>query len=487
MSIETDVNGLVELVSNFTDAYTTAVFLADNQRRILRLWHFYSLGDNVNPKAKISYGVGPIGTVAESKQEFDLTKFAERDSSLLEIYSRNESIKSFFAVPIINKDGILEGVISIDSKRNFVFSNKEQKLLKLFAKQFSDLINNLKIKNFIDTETSDIDFLYNFCKKITTIDDVDSILQITLDSIKKLVECDSYFISLKTNEEDDEFRIVASDCRKDLKGSTYSDQYGLAGRVVEEKRPFLLGNRRGDFGSYVFTASESLGRVRSFLGIPLISYEDVIGLICLVDDDEEMFNYRDQQVLSIMADGISLAISNIKAQTTINRLSTDIDGLTGLRNFTGFNKYIEILIQAVKRKRRPLSLMMVDIDKFAEINDTCGYETGNEILRQMAQFLLDTDQKSNISVARFGSDEFSVTLPNIKMDHAFTVAEEVCLAVEKPMFILPERSMEISVSIGVSCFPDNSTDKHELISNSLHALSIAKSKGGGIAWAMDAK
>ena len=162
MSIETDVNSLVELVSNVTDAYTTAVFLADNQRRILRLWHHYSLGDNVNPKAKISYGVGPIGTVAESKLEFDLTKFAERDSGLLGIYSKSETIKSFFAVPIVNKEGILEGVISIDSKRNFVFSNKEQKLLQLFAKQFSDLINNLKIKNFIDTETSDIDFLYNF-------------------------------------------------------------------------------------------------------------------------------------------------------------------------------------------------------------------------------------------------------------------------------------------------------------------------------------
>ena len=82
MNIKTDVNGLIELVSNVTDAYTTAVFLADNQRRILRLWHFYSLGDNVNSKAKIPYGVGPIGTVAESKQDFDLAKFAERDSSL---------------------------------------------------------------------------------------------------------------------------------------------------------------------------------------------------------------------------------------------------------------------------------------------------------------------------------------------------------------------------------------------------------------------
>jgi diguanylate cyclase (GGDEF)-like protein len=485
MNIEADINGLVELVSNVTEAYTTAVFLADNQNRMLRLWRFYSLSDKVNAKAKIPYGTGPIGIVAESKMDFDLARFDERDSDLLGIYAKNESIKSFFAVPILNKGGNLEGVISIDSKKSFVFANKEQKLLKLFAKQFADIINNLKIKNFLDTESSDIEFICNFVSKITNIVDLNVLLHLTLESLKRLVECESYFICLRTDDNESEFCIVSSNSRKDLQGLRFSDKSGLAGCVIDEKKSFLLGNRKDDFGSYVFTSSESLGRVRSFLGVPLILQNEVIGLICLIDDKEDVFRHRDQQVISIMADNVAIIIAHIKALARIESLSTNIDGLTGLKNFCGFSDYIELMFQSAKQKRQHLSLMILDIDNFRRHNERIGYKTGNEILKQIAQFLADNNHKSNINVTRYGSDEFAVIMPDIRLDHAYSIAEEVCLSIRKPMFILSNRDIDISVSIGVSCFSDNSKDKNELVNNALDALSIAKSRGGGIVWAMN--
>lgn len=483
MSIEADVKGLVELVSNVTDAYTTAVFLADRKRRILKLWHFYSLGDNVRAKTQIDFGVGPIGIVAESKQDFDLSKFSERDSDLLGIYYKNESIKSFFAVPIISKDDELQGVLSIDSKSNFVFTNREQKLLKLFAIQFANLINNLKIKDFIDAETSDIDFLNDFCTKITSIEDINSILQFVIESLKKFIECENYFIPLKIK--DNEYCVEVFHCHKKFQKLTFSDQYGLAGCVIASKKPILIGNRKDDFGSYVFVATESLGRVRSFVGVPLLFQEDVFGIICLTDSDEGIFRYRDQQTLSIMAGIVSLAIANAKSRMMINNLSTNVDGLTGLGNFTGFNEHIDIAIQTAKQKRHSLSLLIVDIDDFRKLNITFGHEIGNEILRQLAQFLVDTDQKSKVYVSRYGSDEFALVLPNMKLNDAFLVADEICSAVKKPMFIMPSHNIDISVSVGVSCFPENSADKCELINNALNALSIAKSRGGGIAWAIN--
>jgi len=483
MKVETDIDGIIELVSNVTEAYTTALFIADNQKRMLRLWRFYSLSDNVNKNAAIPFGDGPIGLVAETKKDFDLAKFAERDTGLLKLYIKNESIKSFFAVPILDKDGVLEGVISIDSKKNFVFANKDQKILKLFAEQFANLINNLRIQKFMDTETSDIDFLNEFCDKIASIDDIKSILQYALESIIKLVECDSYFISLRTNDNNDgEFCVASSHSKRNLQGLIFSDQYGLAGCVIEDKKPFLLGNRKEDFGSYVFTNSETLGRVRSFLGVPLLFKDSVLGLISLIDSKEGAFNQRDLQVISIMAGSISLAIANAKAQIKIQSLSTNIDGLTGLRNFTGFQEYLEMILQTASRKRQPLSLLIVDIDKFSELNKNLGHEAGNEILKQFAQFLLDTDEKSNVHVARYGSDEFSLLLHNMTESRAFSYAEDVCSAVEEATFILPSRNIDISVSIGVSCFPEDSANKYELISNALNSLSEAKSRGGGMAW-----
>jgi len=488
MKIETDIDGLLELVSNVTEAYTTALFLADNQKRMLRLWHFYSLSDNVNKNVTIPFGDGPIGLVAESKEDFDLAKFAERDTGLLKIYSKNDSIKSFFAVPIINKDEVLEGVISIDSKKTFVFANKDQKILKLFAEQFANLINNLRIQKFMDTETSDINFLNEFCDRITSVDDVKSLLQSTLESIIKLVECDSYFISLRTRDnKDGEFCVAVSHSKRNLQGLIFSDKYGLAGCVIEDKKPFLLGNRKEDFGSYVFTRSETLGRVRSFLGVPLLFKNNVLGLISLVDSNEGTFNQRDLQVISIMAGSISPAIANAKAQVKIQSLSTNTDGLTGLRNFTGFQEYLEMMLSTASRKRRPLSLLIVDIDKFGDLNKNLGHEAGNEILKQFAQFLMDSDENNNVHVARYGLDEFTLILPNMMENRAFSYAEDICSAVEEATFVLPSRNIDISVSVGISCFPEDSTNKYELINNALHALSEAKSRGGGMAWVMGHK
>lgn len=484
MKFETDADKLIELVSNVTEAYTTAVFLADNKKRTLKIWKYYSLGDNVNPDAKIPFGMGPIGIVAETKTDFDLTKFSERDSDLLKIYSKNEIIKSFFAVPIINRENILEGVLTVDSKKTYFFSNKQQKLLRLFAEQFSILLNNIRVQTFVDTETANIKLLYEFCGEIARIQDIESVLQLVTNSIAKKIECDGLFVSLRSNKnKEGEFCVVVSKSKKDITGLIFSDQCGLARCLIEDKKPFMLSNRKEELGSYIFTPSESIGRVRSFLGVPLLYKDEVLGLICLVDSKEGAFNQGDLQVVSIMANSVSLAIVNAKARKLINSLSTDIDGLTGLWNFSGFHRHLDAIIQNASRRRRPVSLMIIDIDEFTEINHNLGYESGNEILKQLANFLLELDiGNSNVYPARYGSDEFALILPNIDGDRAFLYAEDICSVINNTKFVLENKDTEIKVSIGVSCFPEDCNNKNELIKNALLALKEAKSKGGKSAW-----
>ncbi len=475
--VENCIAELIQLVSNVTEAYTTALFIADNNRRILKLWKYYSLGDNVNPDTIIPFGVGPIGLVAEDRNDFDLTKFSERDSNLLGLYNKSENIKSFFAVPIINIEGNLEGVISIDSKKTFVFSNKDQKNLRLFAIQFANLLHNLRIEKFIDTETSDIEFLYDFCKKISSADSIDTILEIALEDIMRLIECDSYFISLQSYNNTGEFSIVASQSHKNLRGLVFSDQYGLAGCVIKDKKPFLLGNRKEELGSFVFAPSESLGKVRSFLGVPLLLKDEVLGLISLIDSEVDSFNQRDLQVISIMADFMSLALSNIKFQKEIDRLSTSIDGLTGLYNFNGLQAQLDKTIQAVSRKRRPLSLLIIDIDNFKEINSSFGHEFGNDILLQIADLLQDLQKNNNVISARIGPDRFALVLPNISENRAYSVAEELCNRINNPAFFIFSKEMQITAKIGVSSFPESSSNKYELINNAIYALSSINSSG----------
>ena len=481
MEIKANIDELVQLVSTATEAYTTAFFLADNQRQLLRLWSFYSLGDNVIAEASIPFGVGPIGLVAENMKPFDLTKFSERDSSLLRLYSRNEDIKSFFAVPVMRGDS-LEGVLCIDSKKAFVFANKDQKLLALFAKQFADLVNNVRVKEFVDIEASDIDYLRRFCGEIASADSVKSILKLTMDSTVQLVECDSRFICLRMGDGSGKYRVELVHSHRNVQGTVFSDQDGLAGRVIRGKDPLLLTNRKADFGSYVFTYAKSVGRVRSFLGVPLLAGNDVLGLICLIDSGENSFNQRDLRVLSIMADNASTAIANMMAQDKVHSLSTTVDGLTGLYNFSGFRKHLEMAFQEADSgpKRRPLSLMIMDIVKLKEINSIAGYKVGNQVLRQFAQILGDLGRNGIItSAARIGTDEFALILPGIPRDRAAFIAEDIRRQVENPTFISPGHGVKTSISIGISSLSYECNSCVELVDNALRALSLAKSRNDG--------
>ena len=487
MRIEADIDELVELVSNVTEAYTTAFFLADNQNRMLKLWKFYSLGDSVIADASIPFGVGPIGLVAEDLKPFDLSKFSERDSGLLKLYSKNEEIKSFFAVPVMRK-GVLEGVLCIDSKKSFVFTSKDQKVLILLAKQFADLVNNIRVSRFVDTETSDVAYLHGFCSEIASAGNVESVLQLTLDSIMQLVECDRCFLCLRIGDSQDaEFRIEAVSSMQNMKGMTFSDEDGLAGFVIRSKESFLLSNRKGDVSPCVFVPSKSVGRVTSFLGVPLLVKDDVLGLICLTDSREDSFNKRDLRVVSIMADNVSLAIANAKAQEKAHGLSTIVDGLTGLHNFSGFQERLETAFQEASQKHRPLSLIIVDLDNFRDLNDLLGYEVGNEVLRKFAQLMLDLSTDNSISAARRGADEFALILPSVTMERAFFIAEKIHRAAEDPTFVAPSYGAHISVSVGVSSFPRDSRSCSDLVDNALHALVLAKSQGGGRAIRYDAR
>ena len=479
MQIEADVEELVKLVSSVTEAYTAAFFLADNQERLLKLWHFYSLSDNVIVNVSIPFGVGPIGRVAESLEPFDLSKFSGRDSGLLRLYSKNEGIKSFFAVPVMSGN-VLEGVLSIDSKRAFVFASKDQKLVSLFAGQFANLLNNIRVKRFVDTEASDVAFLHSFCRKIASVADVSSVLQIALDSITQLLRCDSCSISLRTDGEDSKFRVEASSGAQNLKGTTFSDRDGLPGSVIRAKEPFLLNNRKRDLGSDAFVFSKSFDRIKSFLGVPLLTENGVQGLICLIDSDGDSFNQRDLRVVSIMADNASLAVSNAMAQEKSLGLSTIMDGITGLYNFSGFQGRLGIAVDSALEKRRPLSLIITDIDNFRHVNSLQGYEIGNEVLRKLAQVLLDLSKDDSFSAARFGPDEFALILPSIAREQAFLIAEKILGAVEDPTFIPPSYAVDISISAGVSSLPRDGRSCGELVDRALSALSLAKGRGGGV-------
>ncbi|UWG97084.1 GGDEF domain-containing protein [Dehalobacter sp. DCM] len=168
---------------------------------------------------------------------------------------------------------------------------------------------------------------------------------------------------------------------------------------------------------------------------------------------------------------------NWKTQQLLKKLSIT-DGLTELYNFRYFKQRLDQEMSRAVRSQKPLALCIIDIDYFKQYNDSYGHYSGDEVLKKTAQLLNSTLRKSDI-VFRYGGDEFLVIMPDINAHEASGVMERLRKAFSNHEFRFSEANSNecLTLSIGISSFPDLSCDMDELIAQADKALYHVKRKG----------
>jgi len=162
----------------------------------------------------------------------------------------------------------------------------------------------------------------------------------------------------------------------------------------------------------------------------------------------------------------------------INHLSTT-DQLTGIPNRRSFNIQVNKEWSRNMREKKPLSLLLLDIDRFKAFNDTYGHQLGDEVLRLIAATLVDSLRRSSDFAARWGGEEFVVLLPNTDMNGAWKNAERIRENIEKTsVSTLSGQTVGLTVSIGVATMvPTQDATQNDLISQADKALYTAKDNG----------
>lgn len=166
-----------------------------------------------------------------------------------------------------------------------------------------------------------------------------------------------------------------------------------------------------------------------------------------------------------------------KEREFFERLS-NVDELTELANYRYFQKVLQKETDRAKRYNRPLSLMMIDIDNFKSCNDTYGHRVGDNVLKQIASLIKKNTRGCDL-VARYGGEEFSVILPETSIEETQVVAERIRESIEKFIFETEtgESIHSVSITIGLSSFPDKSNCKKNLIDTADLALYKGKASG----------
>jgi len=155
------------------------------------------------------------------------------------------------------------------------------------------------------------------------------------------------------------------------------------------------------------------------------------------------------------------------------------DGLTGLPNRSLFHERLKHALMAAQRDNQKLVLLMLDLDRFKEINDTLGHAAGDEVLREVAWRLSRVTRESD-SIARLGGDEFSILLRNASESDATSVVSRVSSCLEEPI-VVQDLPLRVDASIGLASFPKDGGDADVLIQHADVAMYAAKAANGGFA------
>ncbi len=166
-----------------------------------------------------------------------------------------------------------------------------------------------------------------------------------------------------------------------------------------------------------------------------------------------------------------------------------IDGLTGIPNRRRFDQAMDIEWRRANRYGIQLSLAMVDVDFFKQYNDTYGHGAGDEVLRQIANVMLQVINRSGELVARYGGEEFVLLLPEIAPDEAVRIAERIRHAVETLELRHEQSSVAPFVTIsvgGISLMPSMNSTIAEILELADNQLYLAKRAGrNSVSWELD--
>lgn len=160
------------------------------------------------------------------------------------------------------------------------------------------------------------------------------------------------------------------------------------------------------------------------------------------------------------------------------RLKADTDGMTGLYNHNRFQYELDQALDSAQKSKRPLCLLMLDLDYFKEYNDNHGHQAGDALLKEAGRIFLESTRPQDI-VARYGGEEFAIILPDCSEYEALKIAERIRVKFEQKTFYgrekMPKR--KVTISIGIACSSGDSTDKDTLIQKADVALYSVKRSG----------
>ena len=215
--------------------------------------------------------------------------------------------------------------------------------------------------------------------------------------------------------------------------------------------------------------------IRSMVVVPLSHEGTNVGALKIISNEINAFSKEDVLIVELMAELIAAAMYHaMKNESRELYVQATHDVLTGLANRALFLDRLQGRLSQGRRHCQSLGILMIDMDGLKAINDRCGHRTGDEAIRETARRIRRVPRDTDL-IARLGGDEFGVVLEGVRDRTSVNeIAGRICDEVSRP-FIAEGEEVPLSVSIGVSSFPEDGSEIEVLIEKADRAMYSVKS------------
>lgn len=276
----------------------------------------------------------------------------------------------------------------------------------------------------------------------------------------------------------------------------------MAAYAINHDRELIINDMEKEYDLYIVKRSSSVGKPsKSAVFIPLKVENKLIGILTVQSKDENSYSDKSLLIINTLASYLGIAINNAqksqelkseiksreRAQSSLENLNkkllylSEIDGLTNVSNRRYFDQELDKAWHKSLETGRDLSVILLDVDYFKEYNDYYGHLMGDEVLKEVAKILKKVcrDKSLEITVARYGGDEFIILLPNTDLKKSKTLAEAIMTAMADAD-IAHEKShilQRVSLSLGLASEKPQNDNYKVLINKGDNALYKAKRMG----------
>jgi diguanylate cyclase (GGDEF)-like protein len=424
--------------------------------------------NKVLPKRSRKMGNGLTELIIRTGQALLIRSDLERTRERLgAVQVGGRPARCFCGAPILLGGKPAGAMVAMSTEREFVFQQRDLEVMQTAAGQVSVAVENARLFAEEQRRSRQLGFLNSISKTAISSEDAEQMLADIVAEIQKNFRFDHIGIGiLDYVTKDIEIRAEAG-ATAHAKGKRIPLGTGIVGRVARTGEKALVQNA-GE-GHLLGVLPES----RAVLCIPITYSEKLMGVLNVESREENAFSPQDVLIMNTLADLLATALHNAFVFQKLQQQSIT-DGLTGIKTRRFFWEALSSEWKRASRSGRPFSVVLIDLDKFKEVNDTLGHLEGDLVLARVGRLLEQRCRQSNV-VARYGGDEFIILMPETGVEQAQALAERLRLWLAQDAMLAEHH---ITGSFGVASFPGHGFSAEDIIRVADAGMYVSKHAGG---------